>query len=138
MSVVILDGGNVRDFLADEEAFNKTIQQKFKELDVNADGVLSRSELRKALASLRLLESHMGADVAQLPERLNALYDSIFEGFDTDHNNKVDFDEFRAEMKNILNAIADGLGAAPIQLLLDDDSLLKDAAEFQPEPSKAS
>jgi len=131
MSTVVLDGSTVRKFVEANEAFNKTMDEKFVELDANQDGVLSRSELRKALESFRLLESEMGMEVSTTPQELNALYDSVFDGFDTDHNNKVDLNEFRSEMKNIMLAIADGLGAAPIQLLLDEGSLLKDAVEFE-------
>lgn len=131
MSVVVLDGSTVRGFVEDEEAFNKTMDEKFVELDANKDGVLSRSELRKALESLRLMESEMGMEVSSTPQELNALYDSVFDGFDTDHSNTVDLKEFRSEMKNIMVAIADGLGAAPIQLILEEGSLLKDAVEFE-------
>jgi len=131
MSIVVLDGSTVREFVEDKEAFNKTMDEKFVELDANKDGVLCRSELRKALESLRLMESEMGMEVSSTPQELNALYDSVFDGFDTDHNNNVDLNEFRSEMKNIMLAIADGLGAAPIQLLLEEGSLLKDAVEFE-------
>lgn len=126
-----MDGSTVRKFVEDNEAFNKTMDEKFVELDANQDGVLSRSELRKALESFRLLESEMGMEVSTTPQELNALYDSVFDGFDTDRNNTVDLNEFRSEMKNIMLAIADGLGAAPIQLLLEEGSLLKDAVEFE-------
>ncbi|KAH9321344.1 hypothetical protein KI387_015983, partial [Taxus chinensis] len=115
MSVEIIDGSTVRDFVTDEAAFNKAIDEKFEILDVNNDGVLSRCELRKAFESLRLLESHLGMEVTKTPEQLNALYDSVFDTFDIDHNEKVDPHEFRSEMKKIMLAIADGLGAAPIQ-----------------------
>lgn len=131
MSTAVLDGSTVRKFVEDNEAFNKTMDEKFVELDANQDGVLSRSELRKALESFRLLESEMGMEVSTTPQELNALYDSVFDGFDTDRNNTVDLNEFRSEMKNIMLAIADGLGAAPIQLLLEEGSLLKDAVEFE-------
>lgn len=131
MSTVVLDGSTVRKFVEANEAFNKAMDEKFLELDTNQDGVLSRSELRKALESFRLLESEMGMEVSSTAQELNALYDSVFDGFDTDRNNKVDLNEFRSEMKNIMLAIADGLGAAPIQLLLEEGGLLKDAVEFE-------
>lgn len=131
MSTVVLDGSTVRKFVEANEAFNKAMDEKFLELDTNQDGVLSRSELRKALESFRLLESEMGMEVSSTAQEVNALYDSVFDGFDTDRNNKVDLNEFRSEMKNIMLAIADGLGAAPIQLLLEEGGLLKDAVEFE-------
>ncbi|GFY92123.1 calcium-binding EF-hand family protein [Actinidia rufa] len=131
MGVVIIDGSTVRDFVADEEQFNKSADEKFAEMDLNHDGVLSRSELRKAFESFRLIETHFGVDVATPQEELTNLYDSIFERFDCDKSGTVDLEEFRAEMKKIMLAIADGLGSSPIQMALDDDSLLKLAADLE-------
>eukprot|EP01018_Ginkgo_biloba_P005156 Gb_13659 [translate_table: standard] len=138
MGVVVLDGSTVRNFVEDEDEFNKTVDHRFALLDVNSDGVLSRSELRKAFESLRLLESHFGMEVQSTPEQLNELYNSVFDRFDTDHNNKVDLNEFRSEMKKIMLAIADGLGVSPIQLVLEEDSLLKEAVDFSMSSSSGS
>ncbi|GFZ02740.1 calcium-binding EF-hand family protein [Actinidia rufa] len=131
MGVVIIDGSTVGDFVADEEQFNKCADEKFAEMDLNHDGVLSRSELRKAFESFRLIESHFGVDVATPPEELTKLYDSIFERFDCDKSGTIDLEEFRAEMKKIMLAIADGLGSSPIQMALDDNSLLQQAADLE-------
>ncbi|KAM3357813.1 hypothetical protein CQW23_02508 [Capsicum baccatum] len=133
MAVVIIDGSTVRDFVNNEEAFTKAIDKGFTDLDLNNDGVLSRSELRKAFESLRLIESHFGVDVAATPEELTNLYDSIFEKFDCDHNGTVDREEFGNEMRKIMLAIADGLGTSPIQMALDDSdqSLIKQAADLE-------
>lgn len=70
MAVVIIDGTTVRDFVSDEGHFNKSINHIFSALDLNHDGVLSRSELRKAFESFRLLETHYGVGVATPPEEL--------------------------------------------------------------------
>ncbi|GER48733.1 calcium-binding EF-hand family protein [Striga asiatica] len=133
MGVVIIDGSTVRAFVADEAQFQKSVDEAFASLDLNSDGVLSRSELRRAFESLRLIETHFGDDVATPPEELTRLYDSIFEKFDCDHSGTVDRAEFRAELKNILLAIADGLGSNPIQMALEDDdkSFLKQAADLE-------
>ncbi|KAE8650949.1 hypothetical protein Csa_002692 [Cucumis sativus] len=133
MAVVVLDGSTVRNFVNDESHFNKSIDDAFASLDLNNDGVLSRSELRKAFETLRLIETHFGVDVATTPEQLTQLYDSIFEQFDCDKSGTVDAEEFRTEMKNILLAIADGLGSSPIQMALDDgdQSFLKQAADLE-------
>ncbi|CAA0808879.1 Calcium-binding EF-hand family protein [Striga hermonthica] len=138
MGVVIIDGSTVRAFVADEAQFQKSVDEAFASLDLNSDGVLSRSELRRAFESLRLIETHFGVDVATPPEELTRLYDSIFEKFDCDHSGTVDRAEFRDELKNILLAIADGLGSNPIQMALEDDdrSFLKQAADL--EASKVS
>ncbi|KAL4352282.1 hypothetical protein GQ457_06G011340 [Hibiscus cannabinus] len=133
MGVVIIDGSTVRAFVADEEEFKKSVDESFAALDLNNDGVLSRSELRKAFESLRLLESHFGVDVVTPPEQLTQLYNSIFDRFDCDGSGTVDLQEFRSEMKKILLAIADGLGSSPIQMVLEDDdqSFLKKAADLE-------
>ncbi|CAN8284536.1 unnamed protein product [Cochlearia groenlandica] len=136
MGVVVIDGSTVRSFVNDEEEFNKTIEKRFSSLDINNDGVLSRSELRKSLESMRLLESHFGVDVVTPKEELTKLYDSIFEKFDADRSGNVDLDEFRSEMKKIVLAIADGIGSCPIRMVLDDDddddgNLLKKAADLE-------
>ncbi|PON69209.1 Parvalbumin [Parasponia andersonii] len=138
MGVVIIDGSTVRDFVSDESEFNKSVDEQFAALDVNQDGVLSRSELRKAFQSMRLIETHFGVDVATTADQLSQLYDSIFDKFDVDQSGTVDRNEFRSEMKKILLAIADGLGSSPIQMALEDDdpSFLKQAADL--EASKAT
>ncbi|XP_010243386.1 PREDICTED: uncharacterized protein LOC104587464 [Nelumbo nucifera] len=133
MGIVIIDGSTVRAFVENEEAFKKSVEERFASLDLNSDGVLSRSELRKAFESFRLIESHFGIDVATPPDELTKLYDSIFDKFDCDNSGAVDLDEFRAEMKKIMLAIADGLGESPIQMALEDDgnSFLKKAADLE-------
>lgn len=133
MAVVVIDGSTVRNFVNDESHFKKSVDEAFDALDLNKDGVLSRSELRKAFETLRLIETHFGVDVATTPEQLTQLYDSIFEQFDCDKSGSVDAEEFRTEMKNILLAIADGLGSSPIQMALDDgdQSFLKQAADLE-------
>jgi hypothetical protein len=75
------------------------MDEKFVELDVNKDGVLCFSNLHKTFESLRLMESEMGMEVNNPLQELNALYDSVFDGFNIDHNNKVDLNEFRSEMR---------------------------------------
>lgn len=133
MGVVIIDGSTVRGFVEDEGLFNKSVDEAFSALDVNSDGVLSRSEMRKAFETMRLIETHFGVDVTTPPEELTRLYNSIFDKFDGDSNGTVDPQEFRAEMKKILLAIADGLGSSPIQMALEDDdqSFLKKAADLE-------
>ena len=138
MGVVIIDGTTVKDFVSDEAQFKKSVDERFAALDLNNDGVLSRSELRKAFESMRLIETHFGMDVATTPDELTQLYDSIFDKFDCDQNGTVDLEEFREEMKKIMLAIAEGLGSSPIQMALEDDDhgFLKQAADL--EASKTS
>ncbi|XP_010936991.1 uncharacterized protein [Elaeis guineensis] len=133
MGVVVLDGSTVRAFVGDEAAFQKSVDERFASLDINGDGVLSRAELRRALETFRLLETHFGVDVVTPPGEVAALYDSIFEQFDCDHSGTVDLEEFRQEMRRIMLAIADGLGSSPIQIAVEDDgqSFLQKAADLE-------
>ncbi|XP_047318366.1 uncharacterized protein LOC124921720 [Impatiens glandulifera] len=133
MGVVIIDGSTIRSFVEDEAEFTKSMNETFTSLDLNGDGVLSRSEMRKSFESLRLLETHFGVDVSTPPDELTKLYDSIFEKFDCDHSGTVDRDEFKNEMKKIILAIAEDLGSSPIQMALEDDdqSFLKQAADLE-------
>uniref|UniRef100_A0A7N1A382 EF-hand domain-containing protein n=1 Tax=Kalanchoe fedtschenkoi TaxID=63787 RepID=A0A7N1A382_KALFE len=131
MGVVIIDGSTVKSFVDDEAAFKKSVDESFASLDLNNDGVLSRAELRKAFESFRLIEAHFGIDAPTPPDQLTHLYNSIFDKFDCDHSGTVDLEEFRSEMKKIMLAIADGLGSNPIQMALDDQSFLKQAADLE-------
>lgn len=132
MGVVIIDGSTVRSFVDDSAQFQKSVDEAFAALDLNNDGVLSRSELRRAFESMRLIETHFGVDVATPAEELTKLYDSIFEKFDLDRSGTVDHKEFGDELRNILLAIADGLGSSPIQMALEDgDNFLKKAADLE-------
>ncbi|KAI8021462.1 hypothetical protein LOK49_LG03G02382 [Camellia lanceoleosa] len=138
MGVVIIDGSTVQAFVGDDEQFKKSMDEHFAALDINNDGVLSRSELRKAFESFRLMETDCEVDVATPPEELTSLYDTIFDKFDCNKSGAVEIDEFRSEMKKIMLAIADGLGSLPIQMALEDDdqSFLKQAADLEASKSK--
>ncbi|KAH7387433.1 hypothetical protein KP509_16G022900 [Ceratopteris richardii] len=131
MPLVLLDGSTVRDFVKDEQAFQEAMKSRFQEMDLNEDGSLSRAELRSAFERMRLLECSLGFPISQTPAQLNALYDSVFEKFDTDHSGNVDFNEFCTQMSEILLAIADGLGSSPIQVLIEEGGILQDAVKHE-------
>ncbi|GJU96745.1 calcium-binding EF-hand family protein [Tanacetum coccineum] len=133
MGVILIDGATVRSFVNDDVHFKTSVDEQFVSLDTNKDGVLSKSEMRKAFETMRFLESDYGVDKATSPEELAAIFDSIFRSFDEDKNGTIDINEFRSEIKKIMLAIADGLGSSPIQMAVDDDdqSLLKKAADLE-------
>nr|XP_043623015.1 uncharacterized protein LOC122594650 [Erigeron canadensis] len=129
MSVELLDGGIILDFIEDDKAFNDSIQDRFTNLDTNHDGLLSYSEMLKELQSLRMIETHFGIDVKTDPEELSHVYDSLFVQFDRDSNGTVDLEEFKAETKRMMLALANDLGFLPVQMILDEDSFLKKAVD---------
>ncbi|KAK6937035.1 EF-hand domain [Dillenia turbinata] len=126
MSVAILNSLTVTEFVEDKEAFEKCIAEHFLFLDVNGDGVLSRAELRKGLDSLLTLTTESGTE-----EETSSLCEIVFEKFDTDHSGSVDIEEFRSEMKEIMLAIARGIGDSPVEVALESNSLLMKAVEHE-------
>ncbi|XP_034702562.1 uncharacterized protein LOC117927221 [Vitis riparia] len=129
MSVEVLDGATIVSFVEDEEAFNGLIHHHFSNLDTNHDGFLSYAEMLKEFQSLRVFETHFGIDVKRDPDELAHVYDSLFVKFDHDANGAVDLEEFRKETKQMMLAMANGLGFLPVQMVLEEDSFLKKVVE---------
>ncbi|TYI19961.1 hypothetical protein ES332_A07G201000v1 [Gossypium tomentosum] len=131
MSVEVLDSATIVNFVEDEEAFNISIRERFAHLDTNHDGLLSYTELSKDLQCLRVLETHFGIDIKTDPKELAHVYESLFEQFDHDSNGTVDLDEFKLETKRMMLAMANGMGFLPVQMVLEEGSLLKIAVEHE-------
>ena len=129
MSVEILDGATITSFVEDEEAFNVSVSGLFAQLDTDKDGLLSYAEMLKELQSLRVFETHFGVDVKRDPDELARVYDSLFVQFDHDLNGRVDLQEFKEETKQMMLAMANGLGSLPVQMALEEDSLLMKAVQ---------
>ncbi|BAH94631.1 uncharacterized protein [Oryza sativa Japonica Group] len=130
MSVEILDGRTVESFVEDEGAFNSTVDDRFAALDGDRDGRLSYADMAGELMSLRVLETHFGVDGAAATDaELVDLYRGLFARFDRDGDGAVDREEFRAEMKEVMLAVASGLGFLPVQMVVEEGSFLKRAVE---------
>ena len=132
MSVEVLDGATVRDFVEDESSFNGSIEGRFKALDADKDGLLSYADIAKEFESITLVTSQFGgADevTTAAPEDLRRIYRSLFAQFDRDGSGAVDLEEFRAETREMLLAVAKGLGFLPVQMVLGEGSLLKMAVD---------
>ncbi|XP_055828184.1 uncharacterized protein LOC129896340 [Solanum dulcamara] len=129
MSVEVLDGATILSFVEDEEAFSEFIVERFNNLDKNHDGILSYSEMLKELQGLRVFDKHFGIDVKTDPNEVSRVYSSIFVQFDRDSNGTVDLEEFKQEMKEMMVAMANGLGFLPIQMVLEENSFLKKAVD---------
>ncbi|XP_020588091.1 uncharacterized protein LOC110029933 [Phalaenopsis equestris] len=130
MSVEILDGKTIRQFVEDEPAFNAFVERHFASLDTDHDGVLSFTEMAKELTNIRLLEVHFGIDGNRpKPEELDELYRGIYKKFDRDGDENVDLEDFRAEMKEVLLAVAEGMGFMPVHMVVEEGSFLRMAVE---------
>ncbi|XVF21073.1 hypothetical protein REPUB_Repub12eG0059200 [Reevesia pubescens] len=129
MSVEVLDSATIVNFVEDEEAFNVSILDHFAHLDTDHDGTLSYTELLKELQSLRVFETHFGIDVKTDPKELAHVYNSLFVQFDHDSNGTVDLEEFKAETKMMMLAMANGMGFLPVQMVLEEGNFLMKAVE---------
>ncbi|XP_027333590.1 uncharacterized protein LOC113848327 [Abrus precatorius] len=129
MSVEILDGATIVGFVEDEEAFNVSVSDLFAQLDTDKDGLLSYAEMLKELRRLRVFETHFGVDVKRDPDELAHVYESLFIQFDHDLNGRVDLQEFKDETKQMMLAMANGLGSLPVQMALEENSLLMKAVQ---------
>ncbi|KAG5568342.1 hypothetical protein H5410_064645 [Solanum commersonii] len=78
---------------------------------------------------LRVFDTHFGIDVKTDPNEVSRVYSSIFVQFDRDSNGTVDLEEFKREMKEMMVAMANGLGFLPIQMVLEENSFLKKAVD---------
>ncbi|GLT95203.1 hypothetical protein SLE2022_128990 [Rubroshorea leprosula] len=115
MSEVVLDGTTVTRFLEAKEAFEACIQGYFKTLDADGDGMLSRVELEKGFEKIFMLEFE-----STTKEDINKIFDT----YDKDRNGKIDRDEFRSLMNEIMVTIAHGIGNIPVIVtVLDQHSL---------------
>ncbi|GBG69663.1 hypothetical protein CBR_g4493 [Chara braunii] len=128
MSLVLVDGSMIRSFVQ-QDVFTWRVNDMFDSLDKNSNKFLTKAEIRPAIEKLNLLDMQMGEPVKLPDDELNAFYDEIFAKFDIDANGVVDRDEFCESIKNILLAIADGLGSSPLLMLVDEDSLINQAAK---------
>ncbi|XP_044466884.1 uncharacterized protein LOC123196820 [Mangifera indica] len=129
MSVEVLDGATIISFVEDEDAFSVSVHDRFTNLDKDKDGLLSYAEMMKELKSLRVFETHFGIDEKPDPDETANLYNSLFLKFDHDSNGSVDLEEFKAETKQMMLAMANGIGVLPIQMALEEDSFLRKAVE---------
>ncbi|CAN6472015.1 unnamed protein product [Victoria cruziana] len=133
MSIAVLDGATIRSFVGNEEAFRRSVEDRFLLLDTDRDGFLSFSEFLHELERLRVVDSSgFGEEEAvRTAEQLSLIYAGMFQAFDRDSSGAIDGAEFKEEMKRMLLGVADGLGALPVQMLLEDDSFLKLAADLE-------
>ncbi|KAK4275951.1 hypothetical protein QN277_018961 [Acacia crassicarpa] len=138
MSVEILDGATIVNFVEDEEAFDMSVSDLFGQLDEDKDGLLSYGEMLNELKRLRVFETHFGIDVKTEEDEAARVYDSLFLQFDHDLNGRVDLREFKEETKKMMIAMANGIGFVPLQMVLEPDSLLLKAVQRESMPSLAA
>ncbi|XP_022719736.1 parvalbumin beta-like [Durio zibethinus] len=126
MSVAVLDGKTVTGFVEAKEAFKNCVEVYFKMLDSNGDGGISRNELEEGFGRIFTMEFE-----SKSQECVDQFYSAIFERFDEDGNGKIDCDEFASLIREIMLAMARGIGTLPVIVALDQDSLLMMAVNHE-------
>ncbi|GMG99623.1 hypothetical protein Nepgr_001463 [Nepenthes gracilis] len=118
--MVIIDGPMISRFIENSESFNNCADDRFRMLDADCDGVISRSDLQRRFDWLLALDYEPQAEE---PEN-GGLNDMIFDKFDADRSNTIDRKEFRSMMTEMMLAIARGIGNTPVNVVVEGDSLL--------------
>ncbi|TMW90803.1 uncharacterized protein [Solanum lycopersicum] len=119
MSVVVVDGPMMEEFVDDAEAFGKWTDKHFDMLDTDGNGELSRDELQNRKGKFSSSEFEL-----QSKEEISSLYDILIERFDIDKSGTIDRQEFKALTKEIMLAKARGIGNSPVLVILQGDSLV--------------
>ncbi|XP_052877320.1 uncharacterized protein LOC108472103 [Gossypium arboreum] len=127
MSVAVLDSKTVTRFVEAKEAFKKCVEKYFKMVDSNGNGVICRRKLREGLDLLFTVEHESTVS----KEDIDNFHCMIFDKFDEDRNGKLDLYEFAALVKEIMMAMARGMGSLPVIVALDQDSLLMMAVQHE-------
>ncbi|KAB5524714.1 hypothetical protein DKX38_022463 [Salix brachista] len=124
MSLAVVNETTVTTFVEDRKAFENCVEECFEMLDVDGDRVLSRSELREGFSKIMSL-GHGSRE----EEKIDPLFNTIFNRFDEDRNGSIDPQEFRCLIRELMFAMGRGFGNSPVLVVLD--SLLMKAVEHE-------
>ncbi|KAJ4831149.1 hypothetical protein Tsubulata_000686 [Turnera subulata] len=126
MSAAVVNQTTVTEFVEDTKAFDVCVKHLFDMLDCNGDEVLKRDDLRQRFSKLLSLDSETHSK-----ESRDELYNTIFNKFDENRNGTMDHGQFRSLIREILYAMARGIGNTPVLMALEGDSLLMKAVEHE-------
>ncbi|KAJ4719619.1 putative Calcium-binding EF hand family protein [Melia azedarach] len=126
MSLAVLDGSTVTKFVENSEVFEKCVKECFESLNGVKNGELTRNVLRERFDRFFEME-----DEVQPKEEIDRLYNNVFERFDEDRNGNIDSNEFGCLMKEIMLAMARGVGNSVVVVALEHDSLLNKAVQYE-------
>lgn len=88
---------SIKDILNDENKLNVITKTSFDIVDIDKSGTIDEFELEKILAQI---SSDMGAD----PPTREDVKD-VLKYLDTDKSGKIDFEEFKVLIKDVLEAM---------------------------------
>ena len=87
----------IKSIVENEQALNEIAQRAFQNVDKDKNKFIDEYELEKIMAQI---SNDMGAE-PPTKEDVKEVLDSL----DTDRNGTINFDEFKALIKDILNAL---------------------------------
>ncbi|KAL0693562.1 hypothetical protein Bca4012_060742 [Brassica carinata] len=108
--------------ISDKKSFESITDDYFKILDLDGDGTLSPSELRKGLNRVVAVESEVASG-----EETDSVYEAIFERFG---ENLVP-EKFRDLISEILTAMARAFGNSPVIMVVHSDGLIMEAVRHE-------
>ncbi|KAJ6353921.1 hypothetical protein OIU76_002860 [Salix suchowensis] len=126
MSLAVVNETTVTTFVEDRKAFENCVEECFEMIDVDGDRVLSRSEVREGFCKIMSL-GHGSRE----EEKIDPLFNTIFNRFDEDRNGSIDPQEFRCLIRELMFAMGRGFGNSPVLVVLEIDSLLMKAVEHE-------
>ncbi|KAG2695244.1 hypothetical protein I3843_07G006400 [Carya illinoinensis] len=127
MSVAMVNSSTIMGFIKDRKTFNSCIAECFEMLDIDGTGTLSRKELRGGFH--RVLS--LGYYKSEPEEETKDLHEIVFKRFDEDQNGVIDRKEFMALIRELMQAMARGIGDSPVLVALEQGSLLMKAAQHE-------
>ncbi|GMY21044.1 isoform 2 of ef-hand calcium-binding domain-containing protein 1 [Fagus crenata] len=127
MSLALVTCSTVLEFIQDTKTFNNCINECFEMLDFDGNGMLSKDVLCGGLHRLLSLEYNPQEE----EEEVNNLYEVIFMRFDKDKNGFIDCKEFECLIRELMLAMARGIGDSPVLVALEETSLLMKAVQHE-------
>ncbi len=90
----------IKDILKNDKKFTEVAKVAFDSVDSDKSGTIDANELEKVMVQIA---NDMGADP---PTKEDVL--EVMEHLDVDHSGKIDFNEFKVLIKDVLEAMLEG------------------------------
>ena len=129
----MVNSSTVMGFIQDTKKFNNCINECFEMLDIDGNVMFSRELLYGGLHKLLSLENNTIQE-----KEINNLYEVIFKRFDKDEKCFIDRMEFESLIRELMLAMARGIGDLPVLVALKEHSLLMKAIQHELASLKAS
>ncbi|KAL5768291.1 hypothetical protein ACOSQ2_015074 [Xanthoceras sorbifolium] len=131
MSVGLLSGSTLTKFIEDKDVFENCVNEYFKLVNSSGEGGgggggLSRDKFIEGFGGFFVPESD-----PQSKEGIERVCNSIFEKFDEDRNGNIDRVEFGSLLREIMVAMAQGIGNSISLVYLDGDGLISRAIKHE-------